>query len=708
MDLCTNLSNKVLDLESKVLDIKSTYKANIEKLESRVERLKEENRVLRELKGVHSIVDSDEPVMEKEKSFKQERKITDIDADVLSMLDVNDDEPAGVEEVLEVVKAAKLITEVVTTGGVDVNAASVQDTPITAAEATKVIVPRKRRGVIIQDPKETTTTVTVQPKEVTRQLEVELNADINWNVLIKQVKRSERLTDAVMKYQALKRKPLKEAQARRKMIVYLKNMAGYKMNYFKGMSYDEIRPLFEKHYNYNQAFLNKVNEGIKVPEKEVSQEKEVEVETLKENIVPDDDDNDVYTDATLLASNIPIVDYKIHTKRNRPYFKIIRADRNHRLFLSFSTMLKNFDREDFKSLWKIIREIFEKIETKNYTDDFLLNTLKIMFEKPNIEANVWKDQKGKYGLAKVKSWKLFDSCKVHCLTLSTIHIFLLVEKMYPLTHFTLEKMVNDVRLEDEDESEMSLELLRLVRRYFGVDVAEDFKKKYAKCLMLLVKDLVLTSQVDVEVILNGDSPAPTRVIDGVLQPRNKTDLEEQSLDDLFNSLKIYKVEAKRSSSVSTSTQNISFVSSSNTDSTNEPVSDAASVFAVSTKIHVFALPNVDSLSNAMIYSFFASQSNSLQLDNDDLKQIDADDLEEMDLKWKGYFVSECRSPKDTRRNSAVEPQRRSIPVNTSTSNALVSQCNGVGSYDWSFQADEEPTNYNLMDFSSSSSSSDIE
>nr|GFA54324.1 hypothetical protein [Tanacetum cinerariifolium] len=190
--------------------------------------------------------------------------------------------------------------------------------------------------------------------------------------------------------------------------------------------------------------------------------------------------------------------------------------------------------------------------------------------------------------------------------------------------------------------------------------------------------------------------------------RNKTDLEEQSLDDLFNSLKIYKVEAKRSSSVSTSTQNISFVSSSNTDSTNEPVSDAASVFAVSTKIHVFALPNVDSLSNAMIYSFFASQSNSLQLDNDDLKQIDADDLEEMDLKWKGYFVSECRSPKDTRRNSAVEPQRRSIPVNTSTSNALVSQCNGVGSYDWSFQADEEPTNYNLMDFSSSSSSSDIE
>nr|GFD59502.1 ribonuclease H-like domain-containing protein [Tanacetum cinerariifolium] len=63
--------------------------------------------------------------------------------------------------------------------------------------------------------------------------------------------------------------------------------------------------------------------------------------------------------------------------------------------------------------------------------------------------------------------------------------------------------------------------------------------------------------------------------------RKKTDFEEQSLDDLFNSLKIYEAEVKSSSSASTSTQNISFVSFSNTDSTNEPVSAAASVSAVS-------------------------------------------------------------------------------------------------------------------------------
>nr|GFA78072.1 ribonuclease H-like domain-containing protein [Tanacetum cinerariifolium] len=121
--------------------------------------------------------------------------------------------------------------------------------------------------------------------------------------------------------------------------------------------------------------------------------------------------------------------------------------------------------------------------------------------------------------------------------------------------------------------------------------------------------------------------------------KNKTDLEEQSLDDLFNSFKIYEAKVKSSSSASTSTQNIAFVSFSNIDSTTESVSVAASVSAVSPKRLVFSLPNVDSLSNAVIYSFFASQSNSPQLDDDDLKQIDADDLEEMDLKWQMVMLT---------------------------------------------------------------------
>nr|GEX76677.1 retrovirus-related Pol polyprotein from transposon TNT 1-94 [Tanacetum cinerariifolium] len=183
--------------------------------------------------------------------------------------------------------------------------------------------------------------------------------------------------------------------------------------------------------------------------------------------------------------------------------------------------------------------------------------------------------------------------------------------------------------------------------------------------------------------------------------KNKVDLEEQSLDDMFNNLKIYEAEVKGSSTSSQNTQNIAFVSSNNTDIINESVSVVPSVSAASFKAPVSTLPNVDSLSDVVIYSFFASQSNSPQLDNEDLKQIDVDDLEEIDLKWqmamltmrvrrflqrtgkhlgangtfaigfdmskvkcynfyrRGHFARECRSPRD---NKNKDHPRRTVPV----------------------------------------------
>nr|GFA44436.1 hypothetical protein [Tanacetum cinerariifolium] len=136
--------------------------------------------------------------------------------------------------------------------------------------------------------------------------------------------------------------------------------------------------------------------------------------------------------------------------------------------------------------------------------------------------------------------------------------------------------------------------------------------------------------------------------------------------------------------------------------TNESVSAVTSVFAASTKVPVFALPNVDNSSDAVIYSFFASQSNGPQLDNDDLKQIDADDLEEMDLKRQMDMLTmgARRFLQRTGRNLGANGTT-SIGFDMSKVLQLPHErafCKGV-------QADEEPTNYALMAFTSLSSSS---
>ncbi|GJV30939.1 hypothetical protein Tco_1391339 [Tanacetum coccineum] len=143
------------------------------------------------------------------------------------------------------------------------------------------------------------------------------------------------------------------------------------------------------------------------------------------------------------------------------------------------------------------------------------------------------------------------------------------------------------------------------------------------------------------------------------------------MDDLYNNLKIYEAEVMGSSSTSQNTQNVAFVSSNIIGSTNEAVKTAHGVCAANSKDNASTLPNVDSLSDAVIYSFFASQSNSSQLDNEDLKQIDPDNLEEMDLK-RGHFARECRAPKH-QDNKNRETTRRTVPVEETTSNALVLQ-----------------------------------
>nr|GEX17827.1 hypothetical protein [Tanacetum cinerariifolium] len=137
-------------------------------------------------------------------------------------------------------------------------------------------------------------------------------------------------------------------------------------------------------------------------------------------------------------------------------------------------------------------------------------------------------------------------------------------------------------------------------------------------------------------------------------------------------------------------------------SLNEAVNTAQNVYAASSQGQASTSTYVDDV----MFSFFATQSNSPQLDNEDLEQIDTDDLEEMDLKWqRGHFAKECRAPK-SQGNINRYNIRKVVPVET-PANALV-VTNAID-YDWIYQAEEGPTDFALMAFSSlSSSSSDTE
>nr|GEU43940.1 hypothetical protein [Tanacetum cinerariifolium] len=255
-----------------------------------------------EAKEVAEDAKVDESIDIQGRQAESQAEIYKIDLDhankVLSMQE-DKTKPAEVQEVVEVVTTAKLITEVVTATSKTITAASENITAVkaqvpavtlTAAPVRVTAAPsRRRKGVVIKDPQEESTTSTIIPAETkskdkgkgilveepkplkkqqqikqvekyARELKVKLNKNIDWDEAIDHVNKKAKEDNAFKRYQAMKRKPQIKAQARKNMMVYLKNVDGFKMDYFKGMSYDDIHPIFEKYFDSNVSFLLKTKE----------------------------------------------------------------------------------------------------------------------------------------------------------------------------------------------------------------------------------------------------------------------------------------------------------------------------------------------------------------------------------------------------------------------------------------------------------------
>nr|GEV08114.1 hypothetical protein [Tanacetum cinerariifolium] len=220
-------------------------------------------------------------------------------------------------------------------------------------------------------------------------------------------------------------------------------------------------------------------------------------------------------------------------------------------------------------------------------------------------------------------------------------------------------------------------LMEAIEKRFGLDQIHD---RLQKLISQLEIHGVSLSQEDVNMKFLRSLPSEKKTHTPIW--RNKADLEEQNLDDLFNSLKFYETEVKQSSSSSTTTQNLAFVSSTSTDSITDSVSTAASVSATCVKLSASPLPNMDlrwqmAMLTMRARRFLQKTGRNLGANGTSSMGFDMSKVECYNFHMKGHFARECRSPEDQRR---------------------------PGSYDWSYQAEEEPANFALMAFSSSSSS----
>ncbi|GJY57205.1 hypothetical protein Tco_0456320 [Tanacetum coccineum] len=433
---------------------------------------------------------------DQEDASKQGRKIDDIDADInitlvnnvvndQDMFDVND---LACEEVFvakqgvpdskkdDVVQVNTAATIVSTASTIPVSAAIITEDEITLAQALAELKSDKGKGIMVEEPakmkkkdqisfdkqeairlqaefdeeerlarEKDEATLTEEWNDIPAKIEVDqllakiLQAREQKKLTIEErAKLFQQLLEKRRKHFVAKRakekrnKPPTRAQQRSIMCTYQKNMAGWKPKDLKNKSFANIQELFDKAMKRVNTFVAMDTELVKGSEvrtgAEITQEgsskragDELEQDNAKKQKMDDDqeraelqslikvilDEEEVALDAIPLATKPPsIVDFKILKEEKINYFQIIRVDGSS----------------------KRPEECYERV---------LWGDLKTMFEH-HVEDTSWRNLQGN----KVLVWKLFDSCRVHFVRFQSLHVFILVEKRYPLTPDTITEMLN--------------------------------------------------------------------------------------------------------------------------------------------------------------------------------------------------------------------------------------------------------------------------
>ncbi|GJR47403.1 hypothetical protein Tco_1315506 [Tanacetum coccineum] len=562
MDLCTSLSKKVESLESELKQIKQTYYDALTKLIKRVKKLEQTIKTSQARRRAKVFISDDEEA-EEDSSNKGRSLIKELDLDArISLVPPHaadqgrivdtqiSDQP---EEQLGVFSAATALADAarrrqsvenvqtytrrrreVSTGSGGVNTASrlVSTTDISIAselDSTAGVKAKDKGKAIMHEyepPKKIKKGVQVQmsvdeelAKKVFKEEQARFNAEQEARFKLDESEEVAAKVDqahdidwsdpAVLRYHTLQNRPFSVAEVRNNMCLYLKNQGEYTMSYFKGMNYEYIRPIFERVWDQNQAFIpmgseiekevmkrsrfDLQQESSKPVEEEIVQQDDViaeqaargrrnkslarkrvretlseesakkqklEDDTKKEelqvylNIVPKDESLDVES----LATKYPIVDWETHILANdKYYYQIKKADGSVKHDKLFSAMLYHFDMQDVLELYRLVKEKFQIASPEGY-DLLLWGDLKILIE-PNEEDEIWRNQKD-WNLI---NWKLHNFCGVYVLLMDTgFVIHMMVEKKYHLLQDILLKMLSR-KLEVNHQSDMGYELIRFVK-----------------------------------------------------------------------------------------------------------------------------------------------------------------------------------------------------------------------------------------------------
>nr|GEZ67270.1 hypothetical protein [Tanacetum cinerariifolium] len=228
--------------------------------------------------GIELVKDAEVAESEGRHDVAKQAEIYNIDLDhSLKVLSMQEDD-SEVQEVVEVVTTAKLITKVAAASQVSAVSTTILAELLLNIPVETPKVKDKGKGIMVEAPKPMKKKDQIKlDVEYARKLHEELNKDdadfnkdIDWNAAMDYVNKKSSINPQYIKrYHGMKKRPQTESEARKNMMIYLKNTVGYKMDFFKGMSYADICPIFQARFYENIRFLFKSREEMEAEDEEI-------------------------------------------------------------------------------------------------------------------------------------------------------------------------------------------------------------------------------------------------------------------------------------------------------------------------------------------------------------------------------------------------------------------------------------------------------
>ncbi|GJT62899.1 putative ribonuclease H-like domain-containing protein [Tanacetum coccineum] len=304
---------------------------------------------------------------------------------------------------------------------------------------------------------------------------------------------------------AKRNKPMTQSQLKTYMMNYLKNQGTWKLSQLKNLSFEEVKKEFDKLVKQVESFAPINFEATKASLKRFGEELQTKTsKRLKSDEAKDDEptkktgkrrkqmarkglhtdiDKDDSEDSdevgeqeeSVTGTKIPInpvpvamkspsiATYKIIKQGEKGVYQIVREDGTDVVYINFGAMLKDISRDDLTELYRIVMNRYGMDGPEDELEKVFWKYLKNMFEEPLSTDPIWSA----LSQQRIISWRYYDACRVHCLNLESMDVYMLIERQYPLSAEVCKAML-DKKLQGGKPDENCYKMLKMMEKQAGI------------------------------------------------------------------------------------------------------------------------------------------------------------------------------------------------------------------------------------------------